>query len=178
MPRGHKTIILSDEQRKIAEENHNLIYWFAKKYHVPIEEYYDVLAQGLCMAAYHYDPSKCSFSTYAYLCMNTEMHVEYRKTLRKSEIPQGNIFHYENAWQLSDLIPTNEKTENKVIDKISYENLISLLNDILNDKDKEVLTHIVNGLTMREIAKIEGTSHQAIHNRMKKIREKVKKSYE
>ena len=169
---------LTEEQKKLVEENHNLIYWFAKKYHVPIEEYYDVLAQGLCMAAYHYDPSKCSFSTYAYLCMNTEMHVEYRKTLRKSEIPQGNLFHYENAWQLSDLIPTNEKTENKVIDRISYENLISLLNDILNDKDKEVLTHILNGLTMREIAKIEGTSHQAIHNRMKKIRDKVKKSYE
>ena len=165
---------LTEEQKKLVEENHNLIYWFAKKYHVPIEEYYDVLAQGLCMAAYHYDPSKCSFSTYAYLCMNTEMHVEYRKTLRKSEIPQGNIFHYENAWQLSDLIPTNEKTENKVIDRISYENLISLLNDILNDKDKEVLSYILNGLTMREIAKIEGTSHQAIHNRMKKIREKVK----
>ena len=169
---------LTEEQKKLVEENHNLIYWFAKKYHVPIEEYYDVLAQGLCMAAYHYDPSKCSFSTYAYLCMNTEMHVEYRKTLRKSEIPQGNIFHYENAWQLSDLIPTNEKTENKVIDRISYENLISLLNDISNDKDKEVLNYILNGLTMREIAKIEGTSHQAIHNRMKKIREKVKKSYE
>ena len=169
---------LTEEQKKLVEENHNLIYWFAKKYHVPIEEYYDVLAQGLCMAAYHYDPSKCSFSTYAFLCMNTEMHVEYRKTLRKSEIPQGNIFHYENAWQLSDLIPTNEKTENKVIDKISYENLTSLLNDILNDKDKEVLSYILNGLTMREIAKIEGTSHQAIHNRMKKIREKVKKSYE
>ena len=169
---------LTEGQKKLVEENHNLIYWFAKKYHVPIEEYYDVLAQGLCMAAYHYDPSKCSFSTYAYLCMNTEMHVEYRKTLRKSEIPQGNIFHYENAWQLSDLIPTNEKTENKVIDRISYENLISLLNDILNDKDKEVLNYILNGLTMREIAKIEGTSHQAIHNRMKKIREKVKKSYE
>ena len=169
---------LTEEQKKLVEENHNLIYWFAKKYHVPIEEYYDVLAQGLCMAAYHYDPSKCSFSTYAYLCMNTEMHVEYRKTLRKSEIPQGNIFHYENAWQLSDLIPTNEKTENKVIDRISYENLISLLNDILNDKDKEVLNYILNALTMREIAKIEGTSHQAIHNRMKKIRDKVKKSYE
>ena len=169
---------LTEEQKKLVEENHNLIYWFAKKYHIPIEDYYDVLAQGLCMAAYHYDPSKCSFSTYAYLCMNTEMHVEYRKTLRKSEIPQGNIFHYENAWQLSDLIPTNEKTENKVIDRISYENLISLLNDILNDKDKEVLSYILNGLTMREIAKIEGTSHQAIHNRMKKIREKVKKSYE
>ena len=169
---------LNEEQKKLVEDNHSLIYWFAKKYHVPIEDYYDVLAQGLCMAAYHYDPSKCSFSTYAYLCMNTEMHVEYRKTLRKSEIPQGNIFHYENAWQLSDLIPTNEKTENKVIDKISYENLISLLNDILNDKDKEVLSYILNGLTMREIAKIEGTSHQAIHNRMKKIRDKVKKSYE
>ena len=169
---------LNEEQKKLVEDNHSLIYWFAKKYHVPIEDYYDVLAQGLCMAAYHYDPSKCSFSTYAYLCMNTEMHVEYRKTLRKSEIPQGNIFHYEDAWQLSDLIPTNEKTENKVIDKISYENLISLLNDILNDKDKEVLSYILNGLTMREIAKIEGTSHQAIHNRMKKIREKVKKSYE
>ena len=169
---------LTEEQKKLVEENHSLIYWFAKKYHIPIEDYYDVLAQGLCMAAYHYDPSKCSFSTYAYLCMNTEMHVEYRKTLRKSEIPRGNIFHYENTWELSELIPEYQKTENKVIDKISYENLISLLNDILNDKDKEVITHILNGLTMREIAKIEGTSHQAIHNRMKKIRDKVKKSYE
>ena len=169
---------LTEEQKKLVEENHGLIYGFAKRYNIPVEDYYGVLAKGLCMAAYHYDPSKCSFSTYAYLCMNTVMHVEHRKTLRKSEIPQGNIFHYENAWQLSDLIPTNEKTENKVIDKISYENLTSLLNDILNDKDKEVLSYILNGLTMREIAKIEGTSHQAIHNRMKKIREKVKKSYE
>lgn len=169
---------LTEDQKKLVEENHSLIYWFAKKYHIAVEDYYDVLAQGLCMAAYHYNPSKCSFSTYAYLCMNTEMHVEYRKTLRKSEIPQGNIFHYENAWQLSDLIPTYEKTEDKVIDKISYENLISLLNDILNDKDKEILSYIINGLTMREVAKIEGTSHQAVHNRLKKIREKVKKSYE
>lgn len=169
---------LTEEQKKLVEENHSLIYWFAKKYHIPIEEYYGILAQGLCMAAYYYDPSKCSFSTYAYLCMNCEMHKEHKKTLRKSEIPRDNIFHYENTWELSDLIPTYEKTENKVINKISYENLTSLLNDILNDKDKEVITHILNGLTMREIAKIEGTSHQAIHNRMKKIREKVKKSYE
>ena len=169
---------LTEEQKKLVEENHNLIYWFANKYHINLEDYYDILAQGLCMAAYYYDPSKCSFSAYAYLVMNTEMHKEHRKTLRKSEIPRGNIFHYENTWELSELMPEYEKTENKVIDKISYENLTSLLNDILNDKDKEVIGYILNGLTMREIAKIEGTSHQAIHNRMKKIREKVKKSYE
>lgn len=72
------------------------------------------------------------------------------------------------------MIPTYEKTEDKVIDRISYENLISLLNDILNDKDKEILSYIINGLTMREVAKIEGISHQAVHNRLKKIREKVK----
>ena len=168
---------LTEEQKKLVEENHNLIYWFAKKYHVPIEDYYGILAQGLCMAAYHYDPSKCAFSTYASLCMNTAMRREHKRNTQKSKIPEENIFHYENAWSLTDLISTSEKPENKVIDKLNYEYLISELNRTLKDKDKEVLHYLIEGLNMRDIGKILGVSHQCVHNRAKRIREKVKKIY-
>ena len=71
---------LTEEQKKLVEDNHNLIYWFARKKHIDIEEYYDILAQGLCIAAHNYNSSKGSFSAYAYLVMNTEMQKEHRKS--------------------------------------------------------------------------------------------------
>lgn len=166
---------LNEEQKKLVEDNHNLIYWFARKKHINIEEYYDILAQGLCIAAYNYDSSKGSFSAYSYLVMNTEMQKEHKKCLQKSKIPKENILHYENIWEINNLLPDNEITENKVINKLNYDYLVSKLNNRLKDKDKEVLGYLLEGLTMREIANIQGVSHQCIHKRICSIRELVLK---
>ena len=45
----HKS--LTAEQQQLVIENHNLIYDFAKRKNLIIEEYYDILAIGLCNAA-------------------------------------------------------------------------------------------------------------------------------
>jgi len=37
---------LTDEQRKLAEENHRLIYWYLRFMRLPEDEFYDVLAIG------------------------------------------------------------------------------------------------------------------------------------
>ena len=74
-------------------------------------------------------------------------------------------------------MPDNEITENKVIDKINYKNLIDNINENLNDKEKEVLKLTLKGLTMRDIANKTGVSHQCVHKRMCKIREKIRNIY-
>lgn len=49
---------MNDEQRKLVENNHNLIYAILHKYNLPIDEYYDVAAIGLCKAAITFDAEK------------------------------------------------------------------------------------------------------------------------
>ena len=52
---------LTSTQQKMVEENHNLIYGMAHKYKINLDEYYDVLAIGLCKAAMTFDETKDSF---------------------------------------------------------------------------------------------------------------------
>ena len=41
---------MTNDQKKFAEENHNLILSFLKKYKLEYEEYYDLAAIGFCKA--------------------------------------------------------------------------------------------------------------------------------
>ena len=64
--------MLDEQQKKLVEENHNLIYYALNKYKLNEEEYYDILAIGLCKAAIKFDPERSKFSTFAIKVMYTE----------------------------------------------------------------------------------------------------------
>ena len=70
---------IKNSYEKIVEENHNLIYAFLNKCHLPTNEYYDLAAIGLCKAAKTWDCDRQKFSTYAYTCMFNEVMGEKRK---------------------------------------------------------------------------------------------------
>ena len=70
---------LTLDQQRIVSENHNLIYSLANKKNINLDEYYDVLAIGLCKAAMIYNENKSKFSTLAFTCMLNE----YRHELKK-----------------------------------------------------------------------------------------------
>lgn len=70
---------LSDEQKRLVEENHKLIYWFIHKYNLSIEEYYDILALSIIKAAKTFDKSKTKFSTYASIIMRHDFLRHMRK---------------------------------------------------------------------------------------------------
>lgn len=63
---------MTQEQRKLVEKNHNLIYYTLHKYKLNEEEYYDILAIGLCKAAIAFDPERSKFSTFAVNVMYNE----------------------------------------------------------------------------------------------------------
>lgn len=80
---------LNYEQQQLVEQNHNLIYSFAKSRKLDLEEYYDVLAIGLCKAALVYDKNKATFSTLAYKCMSNEYNTIIKEQTLKRKIPNN-----------------------------------------------------------------------------------------
>lgn len=76
--------MMTAEQQKLAEENHNLIYGYAEQNDIDLDEYYDVLAIGLCKAAIRYNENKGKFSTFAFVTMGTEYLKILRDTSKKA----------------------------------------------------------------------------------------------
>ena len=87
--------MLTQEQQKLAEQYHGLIFSFAKEMRLSFEEWYGVLAIALCKAAAFYDPSKgYCFMTTAYLFMRRAVYHEWRKTRLQRYIPDSEIDSY------------------------------------------------------------------------------------
>ena len=100
---------LTKEQQKLVEDNHNLIYSYLHKRHLPVDstsDFYGDAALGLCTAAHIYDASLgFKFSVIAYKAMENE--VNY--TLRK-------INKYINCVLLTDELESSDKeTSNDLI---------------------------------------------------------------
>lgn len=168
-------MILNDKQRKLVEDNHNLIYFYAKKYKVSIEEYYDTLAMALCQAAYNFDEKKGAFSTIAIKTMYFKMQHEFSYNTKKSKIPIDKIMHYENTYQMEDVITSHDSPERIAICKLSYNDMLNkILNLTDNEKHKKIVMYRLQGLTVQEIGKKVNISHQNVSYALKRIKEKAK----
>ena len=168
-------MILNDKQRKLVEDNHNLIYFYAKKYNVSLDEYYDTLALALCYAASNYDSSKGTFSTLAIKTMHFKIQNDYTHNTRKKSIPIDKVVHYENTWAMGDLVVSNVSPEVQVIKKQYNHEMINKMLDLLDDKrDKQILYYKLNDLTLTEIGKKLNLTHQSVSRLLKNIRIKIK----
>lgn len=168
---------LTKEQQELVEKNHNLIYGFANKNKLNIEEYYGILAIGLCKAAKVYEENKNEFSTLAYNCMKNEIYKYWKHIKIKSAIPNEMIlsydaqidtggvegeFSYLNA--ISDNYAINNTIENKIFEG-------DFLNQ-LSQNEKIVVKLLVKDLTYTEIAKRMGCTRQRVGQYVQKIRKK------
>lgn len=71
---------LNEEQRRLAEENHNLIYGYLQKRGLDVDEYYDICAIGLCKAVKAFDPTQGKkLATLAYRVMDNEVKQYWRR---------------------------------------------------------------------------------------------------
>lgn len=77
-----KPFTLTDEERDLVTNNHNLIYSYLNKYNLS-DDYYDLCALGLCRAAHFYEPERGKFSSFAFLCMSNAISMEWRKVQRQ-----------------------------------------------------------------------------------------------
>lgn len=120
---------------------------------------------GLIKAARTYKENICSFSTYAYFVMKNEINMELRKTKKKiKDISMETPTAEDEKLSIGDLIQSDTNIEELVI----YNDIGQLDKyfEYLNDKEKEVISLVIEEKTQMEIAKKTGMS-QANVSRIK-----------
>ncbi len=171
-------ICLSEQQKKKAEENHNLIYGYAKMHNISVEEYYDLLAIGLCKATINYDDSKGEFSSLAYRCMKNELVDYFRSCNGKSRVPVECIISYdastgneEDGGNITalDAIADSHYTDEEVIQSQTYIDMLSLL----SEREVKIAMYIEQGLKESEIAVYMNCSQQNVNRMRNNIKRKL-----
>lgn len=161
---------LSLEHQQLVADNHNLIYSFADKHKLDLEEYYGILALALCKAAQSYDPNKGKFSTISYTCMANAVknHIRLKKKNKITLIYlDADYTDNDSDENLSNVI-TSDNLQPDI--KVEGEQISQILLSMLSDKEKQIVIDRMNGLSEEQIATKMGCTHQNVHAFIKKIR--------
>lgn len=144
---------LTEEQKQLAEKHHSLIYWLMTKQHLPYDDYYGVVAYGLCKAAKTFDPTRgILFTTYAIRLMLNEINMERRR--------EHNYKRVEATVSLSDAI---EDTDRLTIQDMIPDNTVDLFSETvascmldlieqLEGRDRQIVLLAIQGYTQSQIA--------------------------
>lgn len=162
-------IILTTEQRKIAEENHNLIYFFINYFKVDEEEYYDLFAIDYLKYIKVWDKSKGNLSTLLGLAFSNRIKAENRKKKAKKRFEEGYmlslnevVFKEASDLTLGDTIQSSINVEE------TFE-----LNETLNFfMENEVTKLVMFGYSQREIAEKLNCSRSDIYLKIKYAKQK------
>lgn len=149
---------LTEEQKKLVEQNYNLIYGFCKLHKIDKDEYSDILSLALCESAMRYDnKKKLAFSTYTYFLMSNRMknmHRAKKRYILNTPEDKDNFIekNYDDINDLFDTISSVndiDEIENFVMYKCILEDIRNKAN--LSDKQKQVLNYLLLGLTNKEM---------------------------
>ena len=172
---------LNSMQKKLVEDNHNLIYWYIWNHHFPeddpetMECWYFVLAEALCKAAATFKPeSGNKFSTYAVFVMQNEVRRVWRKNSQASHIPVGMISSADEAAyvndkdgsdvRLIDMLEAVNDTENEAIANTTLAKVLRMA----PDNHKIIIALTADGFKQKEIANVVGMSQTNVSRILKK----------
>lgn len=178
---------MESDRDKFAKENFNLIYKFlaVNNLNSKRDEILDVLFIGYTKALNMYDPSKGSFSTVAFICMQ-QMYWNWctasRYQVRNPGTTLVSLDAYvddEESTTLLDMIPDDKvDVESEIYDKLIKESVDLVARDILNDKEYSVyIDYFKNGLDISQIARKIHISKQAVNLRKNNVIKKLLKYF-
>lgn len=157
--------VLNNAQRKLVEDNHNLIYSFLNSRHLSlnaVEDWYGTAAVGLCKAALAFDESRgVKFSVLAYICMDSEVRCvsKNRKSVSAAVSLDDELATSESGCFLTDIIPDKRDS----FYSIYLNDAVNIAYRRLNDRDKQIVDLIVNyGLTHSAIAANFGVARSTV----------------
>lgn len=168
---------LTEEQKKFAEENHNLVYSFLLKARLNFDGYYDIVAIGFCKAVKAYEPSRGPFSTYAYSCMMNEVKMHWRRTEQRSQeygvvlISLDEPIIGTEDLTVKDTLPSPESVESL----LRYREYLEVINSLPSPMG-EVVSLLIQGYSQSEIAQETGYSQSYVSRLLTKAYQRIKNS--
>jgi len=141
---------------------------------------------GLVKAMQDYDMGRdTSFSTFAQLVVNRQLYKAISASNRQKHVPLNSyisMFGNENDKDDEDskLIAKltsgrDSNPEEMIIDRENVETLEKKIEEVLSEKEKQVLDLSITGMGYVEIAKVLGMDEKAADNAIQRARGKIKK---
>lgn len=167
---------LTESQSKLVEQNHSLIYGFARKYNLDIEEWYGILALALCKAALAFDSKKAKFSTLYYLCASQMVEVERRKWRTQKRIPKESCISLDEPLDDTDLTLKTCLADTRIdfVKDLELKDQLSTLLKTLSDRDKKILKLVQLEVPQEVIGKIVGMPQSNVSRKLNQLRKKLK----
>lgn len=177
---------LTDEQRKLVEDNLNLARYLTMKwltrgiYNFDYDELMSIFGFALCKAGLSFDTSRGSkFSTFSVKCMQNELKMQFRKNTTQIESLEDEFVVNENnagdEYDIRDYLTKSYPIEtDMVIDRIFMEEAFQ----ILNRKEVDVLNlRYFQFLRQEEISKILKISRSYVSRVEKRAIKKLREYY-
>ena len=146
---------LTDEQRQIVTDNHNLIFWYLHKMNLALDEWYSLLAIELCHAVMKHDPEKGLLSTYFKLRCDWVVAKELRKAKALKRTTEKITF-IENIHSIEDPHNVHKYVE---------------LQELLKGPHGKLLNMKYEGYSQTEMAKELGVSQTTVSKMLKQLRD-------
>lgn len=179
-----------EAREKLISHNLRLVAHIIKKYYAAASDVDDLISIGtigLIKAVGTFDYTKGTrFATYGSRCVENEILMHFR-SLRKtsSEVYFGEALDTDkdgNTLSLADILADSSDIAEEVDVKINSERLHCYINNLLDDREKEIiiLRYGLGGgaaLTQREVAKKLGISRSYVSRIEKRAIEKLRTPY-
>lgn len=152
--------VMSEEERKFASENHNLILSFLKRNQRDADEYYDIAAWGYLIAVMRYFRvarlRKYPFSSVAWKAMKHSITVFRRTEARRLETER----------RYAESVQSNS---NDLFSELEANLLLHDLVSCFDDKQYELASMRLQGYSLAEIARAHGMSQQRVSKFLKAL---------
>lgn len=145
--------MLTAEQKKLVEDNQKLIFFALKRFHYPVDDFYDLAAIGLCKAAAKYDPEKgATFASYAIQAIRNELGY-WKRTDSHYLRPRISIDApiYDEDRTLADFLPSDDFDMENSEDAIFARECLKKAK--VKEEQKAVFVEWTSGKTLKQIAK-------------------------
>ncbi len=176
--------MLTDEQKKLIEENHGLIYKYISIRGLDKDEWYDILAERFCKIIPQYDPKKGKLSTLAFKAFTNEILAfkaftnEITMLAKTShydcrEANNGTVSIFSNRHKnygevslIERMVSDEDLLEDVVILSTTYNSFKAKQ----SKRDQYILTRREDGLTSKEIGDELGFSRAWVAKIVQKLK--------
>ena len=167
---------LTEEQRKLVEDNIGLVKKFVEKKKLKYDEWYDLMCVALCEAAITFNPEKGKFSTHAFWKMQQKLTNE---AVNMNRNKRGNgdkpkrldqTVRVENeSYTLAELIASDDNVEESAMLRKNMADMMKRL----TKTEQIIAAELANGTTQKEIGVKMGLSQQCINAYVKLMRRRL-----
>lgn len=153
---------LTDNQRRIAEENHNLIYGFLHKRKLDIDEWYGDMAVAFVEAVGMWNPSRGTLSTFAFIVMGShharilqaDRYLKRKALVQSLDAPLTD----DTDSTLGEVLPDSVSVEDDAVFLAHLETA----NAQLTDRQRKIIKLVAAGCDQSDIAARLGTSQPQV----------------